>query len=166
MFFGDVVRIFIIFFLLVFHNLALGCSGHGKSIEEHFDNASKIFRGRIINSQPANVEGDKNNISNGISISHEITILTSVSFKGEVALIEKAYVDSSSCGIRTDRENNKEWVFYINPYGYTGQLTGSFTLYILQKQSGEIVGVGGEDTLIKLKQLSEKKHNKPLKQDK
>jgi len=160
------VRKFIIFFLFVFHNTALGCSGHGKPIEERFDNASKIFRGRIISSQPINVEGDEYTISNGILISHEITILTSVSFKGEVALIEKAYVDSSSCGIPVDRGNNDEWVFYINSYGYTGQLTGTFTLTIRQKQSGEIRGIGGEDTLIKLKQLSEKKHNKPLKQDK
>ena len=152
--FGGVVRVFIILILLIFHITAFACSGHGKPIEYRFDNAKKVFRGRIIAYQPVNVKNDE------FSISHEITILTSVSFKGEVALLEKAYIDStSSCGISLENDNldNDEWVFYINTDNYTGQLTGTFTLFIQQKQSGEIRGVIGEDTLIKLKQLSETK---------
>lgn len=150
MFSGDAVRIFIIFILLMFHNATFACSGHGKAVEQHFERALKVFRGRIVSSQPVNVENDD------FHITHEVTILTSVSFKGEVALLEKAYIEdsASSCGINIDEE---EWLFYINTDNYTGQLTGTFKLTVVKKQSGEVVSVTGEPALTKLKKLAAKK---------
>ncbi len=144
------MRIFIVFILTLFNYNSFACSGHGKSIEQHFDSANKVFRGRVINSKPVDI------VNNGLTITHEVTILTSVIFKGDVSLIEKAYVadSSSSCGISLA---NDEQVFYVSPDNYTGQLTGTFKLTIMQKKSGEVVGVMGEKSLIKLKQLAAEK---------
>ena len=146
MFQGGVMRYFILFFLVLFNSSAFACKTAPLSIEQHYLNASKVFRGTIVSSKKNSVP------SNGFPITHEITILTSEVYKGDVPLLITVNTSdsSASCGVGIDQS---EQVFFVSSDNYTGQPLGSFRIIIIANADGTIDSVLGESKINQLRQL-------------
>ncbi|NQZ86645.1 MAG: hypothetical protein HRT54_03585 [Colwellia sp.] len=146
------MKMFVIITLLIFHPLVFACSGADKTIEYKYDNAEKIFRGRVVSFKKVERQHPQ------FRITHEVTILTSEVFKGNVGLIEKVYASysSSSCGFGLD---DKEKIFFVDSTSYSGMLLGTFQLTLKITQEGGIRGVRGEEGLLNLRKLSKEKEN-------
>ena len=146
MFQGGVMRYFIFSFLIILNSSAFACKTAPLSTEQHYQNASKVFRGTIVSSKVVSVS------TSGFPITHEITILTSEVYKGYVPLliIVNTSDSSASCGVGIDQS---EQVFFVSSDNYTGQPLGSFRIMLIANADGTIDSILGESKINILRQL-------------
>lgn len=134
----------LLFTLLQFS--AQACSVADTPLELKFGNAEKVFRGRVISVKQVTMQHPH------FPITHEVTILTSEVFKGDVHLIEKVYTSESSgaCGFGFNEEDK---VFFVDSQAYSGMALGTFQLTPQITQDGKVISILGQDTLYALREL-------------
>ncbi len=145
--------------LLVFTVLVLNsfdvdaCTLAPKPLIEYFNKAEKVFRGKIISSKKSPPHKEPTAIPEAfLPRTHTITILTNEVFKGNVELIETALTsEGPSCGIGLTGE---DIVFFVLDNGYTGILSGSFSIGYKLFKDGSVADITGKEELLRLRELA------------